>query len=181
MSQDRKICVGMIAGAHGVNGHVRLRSFTAEPDAIRGYKPLTDENGEREFAIKIKKATNTYFIALVGGVTTRDQAEALRGTKLFVSRSVLPKLKKRQFYESDLLGLAVKDAQGKDGGKVALVHNYGGGPFLEIAPPEGKAYMLPFTKACVPEVDLEQGYIVITPPEGWLAADKPEKRKEPRG
>ena len=167
MSSDRKILVGVISGAHGVKGLVRLKSFTAEPEAIGSYKPLSDENGKREFAIKIISATNSHFIVEIKGVKDRDEAEALRGTKLFVERTALPKLKKREFYESDLVGLTAQDAKGKNRGKVIAVHNYGGGPFLEIEPPEGKAFMLPFSDACVPEVDMKEGHITIAPPEGW--------------
>lgn len=169
MSSERKILIGVISGAHGVKGLVHLKSFTEEPEAIFSYKPLTDEDGEREFALKIKSTTNTHFIVEVKGVKTRDEAEALRGTKLFVTRASLPKLKKREFYEADLVGLKARDAKGKDCGDVIAVHNYGGGPFLEIAPVQGKAFMLPFTKTCVPEVDVEEKYIVIAPPEGWAS------------
>ena len=169
MTNDRKILVGIISGAHGVKGDVRLKSFTEEPEAILRYKPLMDENGEHEFAPKFKSATNTHLIVGLKGVKTREQAEALRGTKLFVTRAALPKLKKREFYESDLVGLKALDAKGKACGKVIAVHNYGGGPFLEIEPPQGKAFMLPFTKDCAPEVDAEAGHVVINPPEGWMS------------
>jgi 16S rRNA processing protein RimM len=169
MKQDRKILVGMISGAHGVKGDVRLKSFTEEPEAILRYKPLTDESGEREFAFRLKSATNTHFIVALGGVKTREAAEALRGTKLFVDRAALPKLKKREFYEADLVGLKALDKKGKECGTVAAVHNYGGGPFLEIAPAQGKAFMLPFDKNCVPEIDPDAGHIVIDPPEGWMS------------
>ena len=37
------ICVGAIAGAFGVRGEVRLKSFCAEPTAIAGYAPLATE------------------------------------------------------------------------------------------------------------------------------------------
>ena len=50
----RRICVGQFAGAHGVRGLVKLRSFTAEPEAIFTYAPLTYKEGEREFRIEKK-------------------------------------------------------------------------------------------------------------------------------
>jgi 16S rRNA processing protein RimM len=177
MASDRKICVGMIAGAHGVKGLVRLRSFTSEPADVMEYGPLTSEDGEREFALQLKSATNDYFIASLAGVADREAAEALRGTKLFVSRAALPKLKKREFYEADLVGLVAADKDGKEIGKVLAVHNYGGGPFLEIAPGQGGSFMLPFTKECVPEVDVEEGRVVIDPPEGWIEANKKVKKE----
>jgi len=168
MTKDRKICVGTFSGAHGVKGLVRLKSFTEEPESIARYKPLTDATGKRGFEIQIKSSTNDHFIAEVEGVNDRDAAEALRGTKLYVPRAALPKLKKREFYESDLVGLKAQNAKGEDCGKVIAVHNYGGGPFLEVTAPEGKAFMLPFNKECVPEVDVEDGRVIIEVPKGWI-------------
>lgn len=166
MASDRKICVGMIAGVHGVRGLVRLRSFTDEPEAILDYEPLKDEKG-KSYSIELKSVAKDHFIAAVKGITTKEQADELRGTKLFVPREALPKTRKREFYEVDLKGLAAKDKDGRDYGQVQGVHNYGAGPFLEIG--EGKgSFMLPFTDACVPTVDLKAGEVTIAVPEGWL-------------
>jgi 16S rRNA processing protein RimM len=85
-------------------------------------------------------------------------------------------LKKREFYEADLAGLTAQDEKGKAYGKVIAVHNYGGGPFLEIGHTPKAAFMLPFNKICVPEVNVEEGYIVIDPPEGWTDDQKQEKK-----
>lgn len=176
MPDDRKICVGLIAGAHGVQGFVRLRSFTEDPESIFEY-PLTDEKGERKFALSLKGVAKDHYMAALKGVTDREEAEALRGTRLYVTRALLPKLKKREYYEADLIGLIAKDGQKKDCGKIVAVHNYGGGPFLEITLLKGKNFMLPFTDTFVPEVDIEEGYAVIMPPEGWTEEQKPEKPK----
>lgn len=175
MADDRKICVGVIAGAHGVRGSVRLRSFTEDPEAVGSYGPLMDEEG-RKFSIRLQGVMKDHFIASIEGVKDRDEAEALKGTKLFVSRAALPKLKPREYYEADLVGLPVEDKAGVACGKVQAVHNYGGGPFLEIAPAKGGTYMLPFTKAYVPEVDIKAGRVVIDPPEGWVGEPKPAKK-----
>ncbi len=175
MARSSTICVGTFAGAHGVKGLVRLRSFTEEPEAILAYGPLSDEGGKRVFAVRLKSSANDHFIAEVEGVTGREEAEALRGVKLFVLRAALPKLKKREYYEADLVGLAAEDKKGKACGKVAAVHNYGGGPFLEIVTAGGN-FMLPFTKTCAPEVEVEEGRIVIDPPPGWMDAGAAEKR-----
>src|SRR5690349_2259638 len=168
MSEDRQLLVGVISGAHGVKGLVRLKSFTEEPEALFTYKPLTDEDG-KEYALKLKGATNTHFIVEIKGLKERDQAEALKNTKLYVPRASLPKLKKREFYEADLVGLKTLDKKGKTCGKVLAVHNYGGGAFLEIEPTQGKSFMLPFNKDCVPDVDVEAGQVTIAPPEGWAS------------
>lgn len=173
MEQDRKICVGMIAGAHGVRGLVRLRSFTEDPEAIVEYDPLTDEAGHTTYEITLKSSANDFYVAEIEGVGSREAAEALRGVKLYVSRSQLPKTGKREYYEADLVGLGVKDRQGKEHGVILSVHNYGAGTFLEIGIKKNAGFMLPFTDAFVPDLDLKAGLVTIDPPEGWLETAKP--------
>lgn len=169
---NTKICVGMIAGAHGIKGQVRLRSFTDEPESIFDYKPLMSEDGAREFKLKQIGISKDCFIAEIHGVKTRNESESLRGTQLFVDRAKLPKAKKGQYYEADLIGLAAEDGQGKACGKILAFHNYGAGTFLEIGTTKKDSFMLPFTDACVPEIDVGAGKIVIVVPDGWLDKEK---------
>jgi len=176
MASDRKICVGMIAGAHGVRGLVRLRSFTEDPGSIINYGTLTDESGKQKFDFALKSSLNDHFIAAIEGVTDREAAEELRGTKLFVARSRLPKIRKGEYYEADLVGLKAQNKKGKAFGTVLAVHNYGAGPFLEIGMTKRDSFMLPFTDACVPDVDVGEGRILIEPPTGWLD----EKKSKPK-
>jgi len=180
MDSDRKICVGMIMSAHGVRGLVRLRSFTEDPESLLGYKKLSDENGEKTFTFNIKSAAKDFYIAEINGLKNKEQADALRGTKLYVPRSALPKTKKAEYYEADLVGLFIQDKQGKNYGTVKAVHNYGGGPFLEIGRSKVDSFMLPFTDACVPNVDLKAGLVTIDPPEGWMKDEKPEEEVRAR-
>ena len=174
MSKDRKICVGLITGPQGIRGQVRLRSFTEDPEAIFDYKPLTDEAGERTFAIRPMGVAKDVFIASVDGVKDRNAAEALHGTKLYFDRTKLPKAKKGQYYESELIGLTAKDAGGKVYGKILATHDYGAGPFLEIGTNKKDSFMLPFTDACVPEIDMASGTAMVVVPDGWLNKEKPE-------
>lgn len=168
MNQDRKICVGQFAGAHGVRGLVKLRSFTEDPEVIFDYTPLTSEDGKRTFKIAPKSAAKDYFIAAVEGIANKEEADALRGDRLYISREILPKTAKDQYYEADLIGLGACDAQGKEYGKVLATHDHGAGVFLEIGSNKKDSFMLPFKDAFVPEVDLDAGKLVILVPEGWL-------------
>jgi len=86
----------------------------------------------------------------------------------FALRSALPKLKKREFYESDLIGLNARDGQARITAKSSPFIITAAARFSKIAPPEVVRSMLPFTQACAPEVDVEEGHILIAPPEGWL-------------
>ena len=173
MTGSRKICVGMLTGPHGVRGLVVLRSFTENPTDVTAYGPLSDEHGTRSFALEIKSALKDHFIAAIEGIGTREQAQALKGVKLYVPRAALPPPAVREYYDADLIGLRAVDAAGVAVGQVTAVHNYGAGPFLDLKLNDGDSLMLPFTDACVPVVDIDGGRITITPPTGWLDPAEP--------
>lgn len=163
------ICVGAVAGAFGVRGEVRLKSFTAHPESIADYGPLTTEDGKTTFNVTINRRVKGGLAARLSGVATREQAEALRGTRLYAPRSVLPKLPDDEFYHADLIGLSVFDTGGRELGRIKSVQNHGAGDLLEIETPARKTtFLLPFAKDVVPTVDLSAGRIVADPPPGIL-------------
>jgi len=164
---DTRICVGAFAGAFGVKGEVRLKSFTAAPEAIAGYGPLWTEDGARSFTIEITRPVKNGFAAWIDGVVSKEAADALRGTKLFADRDALPSLPDDEYYHADLIGLAVHDTGGRLLGRVTAVHNHGAGDLLEVSG-DGltSPALLPFTQTAAPTVDLAAGRIVVDPPEG---------------
>ena len=162
---DPKICVGQFAGAHGVRGLVKLRSFTEDPESLFAYQPLSDEKGDVVFKLTRKSAAKEFFIVEVEGVGDKESADQLRGDRLYVSRDLLPKPKKGEYFEADLVGLDAFDRDGKNHGKIMGVFDYGAGVFLEIGTNKKDSFMLPFRDAFVPEVDLKTGKILIILPE----------------
>ncbi|MGB3317059.1 MAG: ribosome maturation factor RimM [Albidovulum sp.] len=165
MATDR-ICVGAIGGAFGVMGEVRLKSFCAQPEAIAAYAPLYTEDGTRSFSLRITRTVNNGFAARLSGITSKEEADAMRGVELYADRSMLPNLPDDEFYHSDLIGLEVFDTGGTKLGTLRAVHNHGAGDILEIfAPGRKTALLLPFTRAAVPTVDLTAGRIIADPPE----------------
>jgi len=162
-----RVCVGAIGGAFGVKGQVRLKSFTAHPEDIATYAPLETEDGSMEFSVQIEGAITNGLAARLSGISTKEQADALRGIRLFVPRTRLPALPDDEFYHTDLIGLDVVDTGGTALGRVKAVLNHGAGDLLEIHGPGLKAtVLLPFTQQAVPTVDMAAGRIVADPPEG---------------
>lgn len=178
MAGTDTILVGAIAGAFGVRGEVRLKSFCAEPEAIAAYAPLTDEAG-RAYGVRITRPIKGALAARLTGVETREAAEALRGTRLYAPRARLPALGDDEFYHADLVGLRVLDTGGAELGRIRAIHDHGAGDVLEIDGPMGEI-LLPFTRACVPTVDLAAGRAIADPPPGLLDdASEPEPEAEP--
>ncbi len=167
MTDTPRIVVGAFAGAFGVKGEVRLKSFCADPAAIADYTPLTTKDGRSFPTIVITGQASNALTARVDGIVTKEDADALKGAELFAERSRLPSLPDDEFYHSDLIGLEVVDTGGKALGKVKAVLNHGASDLLEVAQSgASKTILLPFTNAVVPTVDLTAGRIVADPPEG---------------
>lgn len=164
---ESRICVGAIAGAFGVMGEVRVKSFCAEPAAIGDYGPLWSEDGKRQFTLRLTQPIKGGFVARIAGTGSKEAADALRGTRLFADRAALPDLPDDEYYHSDLIGLEVRDTGGAVLGRVRAVLNHGAGDLLEVAGPGlGEPVLLPFTLEAVPTVDLAARRIVADPPEG---------------
>ena len=166
MPANDRICVGAIAGSFGVQGEVRLKSFCAEPTAIADYGLLYTADGSRSFFVKLTRPVAGGLGARLTGVKTKEEADALRGTSLYVSRDRLPELPEDEFYHADLIGLSAFDTGGVLIGTVTAIYNHGAGDIVEISPTRHKsALLLPFTTAIVPNVDVAAGRIVVNLPD----------------
>lgn len=159
-----RVCVGAIAGAFGVRGEVRLKSFCAVAEDIATYGPLSTEDGARRFAVTLTRPVNGGLGARLSGVETKEQADALKGVTLWADRAALPSLPDDEYYHADLIGLEVVDPGGVTLGRVRAIHDHGAGDILDVAGPRG-ALLIPFTRAAVPTVDLAAGRIVADPPD----------------
>ncbi|PID37405.1 MAG: 16S rRNA processing protein RimM [Rhodobacterales bacterium] len=165
MSEER-ICVGSIGGAYGVQGEVRLKSYCAQPEDIAEYGPLFDETGAT-YRVTLLRPLKGGFAARLSGVASKEDADALKGVRLYAPRAALPSLPDDEYYHADLIGLEVRDTGGALLGTVSAVLNHGASDLLEITAPGLKTpALLPFTLDAVPTVDLAQGRIVADPPEG---------------
>jgi 16S rRNA processing protein RimM len=156
------ICVGAFAGSYGVQGDVRLKSFCAEPTAIADYGPLYTEDGSRQFVITLLRPVAGGFGARVTGVTSKEQADGLRGVSLFADRAKMPSLPDDEFYYADLIGLEAFDTGGVSLGRVTNVENHGAGDILEIG---AKGLLIPFTLAAVPTVDMASRRVIVDIPD----------------
>ncbi len=151
------IPVGVILGAHGIRGDVKIKSFTADPSAFSSYGPLAASDG-RIFEITKSKAATDHFICTLKGVTDRNQSEALKGTELLVAREKLPKLPEGEFYLSDLNGKEL-EAGGNSLGHIVGFQNYGAGDLMELQ--SGELVPVSFITRVAEKVlvDLPEGYL----------------------
>jgi len=162
------ICVGVVTGARGIKGDVRVKSFTAVPEDLGTYRPLSDKSGSRIFKVKVTGAAKGQLVARVAGINDRTAAEQLKGVEFYVPLEALPEPDEGEFYIKDLIGLRAELEDGSDFGTITAVENFGAGDVLEISGAVKGGVMVPFTELVVPVVDLEGERVVIVPPDGLL-------------
>jgi 16S rRNA processing protein RimM len=166
---QQRILMGVVGRPHGVRGLVHVHSYAAEPSDLPSYGPLLDERGRR-FALRWHSEGVAELAELVDGkrirLADRTEAETLVNLRLYVERERLPAADPDEFYLADLTGLLAVTPQGHELGQVAAVHDHGGGTYLEIG-----ALLLPFTRACVPNVDIAAGRLTVVVPAEVVPAE----------
>lgn len=176
VAPDGKVLAGVITAAHGIKGEVKLKSFTAEPEAIASYGPLLTARGE-SLEIEKLRAQKEGFIAVLKGVRDRNRAETLKGAELFLRRAQLPEPDGDEVYLTDLIGMTAVSVSGEKFGTVIAVPNYGAGDLLEIRRDGIKETVLvPFAEDYVPKIDLDKAELTLDLPETYLDEGEPDDR-----
>jgi 16S rRNA processing protein RimM len=163
MSKD--VLLAAVIGAQGLKGEVKAKLFTASPDALPRYGVLHTKTGRKLKITAFRPGKEGEAVIAFEGIGDRDQAEALKGSELFVERAALPEPDEEEFYHADLIGLEVRDSEGRMLGRVSALHNFGASDVLEFARPDGDSVHLAFTKETVPVINVTDGFIVVAVPE----------------
>ncbi|MBS0408752.1 MAG: 16S rRNA processing protein RimM [Proteobacteria bacterium] len=162
---EKLIQVGRVAGAFGVKGEVRITAFTEDPMALLAYRDLKREDGSPGLTLTAARAAKGGVIARAREIETREEAEAMRGLKLFIPRDALPEPDEDEFYFADLVGLEARAPDGAVIGRVKAAQDFGAGDLLEIQPADGSAtWWLPFTMAAAPTVNIAEGWLTVVRP-----------------
>ena len=155
---ERRIALAAVAGAHGVNGEVRLKLFSSSAGSLAAHSKLLVGGAERR--LLAVRDSGKMAVARFEGVADRSAAERLRGSLVEIDREALPALDEGEYYHVDLIGLAAVDANGEPVGTVVSVENFGAGDLLEIETAAGKRSLIPFRPGVA---DLQDGRVVLDP------------------
>lgn len=173
-----RVLLGEITGAHGIRGEVVIRSYTADPAAIAAYGILESKDGRPLPAIKVVRVSERGVIARLAGVADRTAAERFKATELWIERGRMPAPTGEEFYHADLIGLAAVTPDGTELGEVVSIENFGAGDLIEMRLANSReTEFIPFTRACVPEIDIASRRVVIIRPE-TVDAPPPEGEEE---
>ena len=158
---DGLVCLGIVTGTHGVRGAVRVKTFTSDPLSLGTFGALRDASGKRRYVVRDIQPDKMGARLMLEHITTREQAAVLKGEMLCVPRDILPELEDADdFYHADLIGLQARRPDGEALGTVRAVHDFGAGDLLDI-----DGMFVPFTRDCVPHIDLDAGHITIIMPQ----------------
>jgi 16S rRNA processing protein RimM len=161
----RNVLLAAVIGAQGLKGEVKVKTFTATPDALSRYGVLHTRDGRKLVITAFRPAKEGEAVLAFEGVRDRNAAESLKGAELFVERAALPVPAEDEFYHADLIGLEARDHEGRMLGRVLAVHNFGASDVIELARADGDSVHLAFTKETVPVINIADGYIVVAVPE----------------
>ncbi|WP_271216453.1 ribosome maturation factor RimM [Streptosporangium carneum] len=167
-----QLVVGRIGRPHGLRGEVSVEVRTDDPD--RRFAPgsaiATDPASTGPLVVESRRWHSGILLVRFEGVGDRDRAEALRGTMLVIdSADIPPSEDPDEFYDHQLIGLAVVTPDGERVGEVSDVLHHG--QDLLVVRRGRKEVYVPFVKALVPVIDLERGILVVDGPEGLLDPD----------
>jgi 16S rRNA processing protein RimM len=163
-SAGNDVLLGVVTGAHGLKGEVKVKTFTDVPESLGAYGPLTAADGRQLSVAAVRAVKSDEAIVLFKGISTRAAAESLKGQELRVRRSALPAPEAGEFYHVDLIGCAVESRAGEALGHVRAIHNFGAGDVIEIEAATGDTRFIPFTDDAVPIVDIPGHRIVVEIP-----------------
>ena len=164
------IQVGHITGAYGLRGGIRVTPYSTDADALLNIKTWwIDKPSLRPVQVRMAKQHSGDVTATLVDVTERNEAEALKGATVQVSRADFPELSEDEYYWTDLIGLEAVNLQGEILGKVIDMMSNGPQSILRIvAPadpdaPDAKAEerLVPFVDPFVKTVDLQQQRITL--------------------
>ena len=165
------VLVGRIGRPHGVKGEVTIEVRTDDPDTrfAVGSVLVTDPVGRGPLTVATHRRSGPVTVLGFDGFADRSAAESLRNTLLLVETAALPETSDPdEFYDHELVGLAVRHVDGTALGTVGDVLHPPAAPVLVVTAPDGSEVLVPFVAAIVPEVDVPGGFITVDPPDGMF-------------
>jgi 16S rRNA processing protein RimM len=193
MPRPKWIEVGRISRPHGVRGEVRVALSSDNPERFMPGAELHARPGragvagprlreQMRLTIENVRGDDDFPIVAFEEIPDRDKAEAFGGYILEVPAEDLPELGEDEFYPFDLIGLEVRDLSGSVLGRVSDAVESPAQSILAVALRAGGEALVPFVKAAVPTIALEDGYLVIDPDLASVSAGAAgEERGVPQG
>lgn len=168
LTNDMPIVLGQVSGLFGVKGWVKIFSYTEPREAILDYRDclLGSAGNWSKAQIAEGQLHGKAVILRFAGVSDREEAAAIIGRDVAVSRDRLPEPDTGEYYWADLEGLAVVGPDGTQLGVVSKILATGANDVLVVQ--GDKEILIPFLmNDVILEVDLEKGEITVDWEADW--------------
>ena len=160
MSNNVWVEIGSILGPHGINGQVKVKSFTEVPEGIFLYKNLFIGNEQKRIKIKLVRKIKQNLICIVENIKTRNEAETIRNLILYVKRDEFPLLNDNEFYQRDLLNFEVFNLKRESFGFIISFNDFGGGQLVEVEN-LNKRFYLPIGKTFLKNINYQDREVIL--------------------
>ncbi|MFN3924333.1 ribosome maturation factor RimM [Pseudarthrobacter scleromae] len=177
--------VARIGKPHGIRGEVTVQVLTDAPGDrfVPGTEFVVEPASAGPLTVISARWNKDILLLGFDEIGTRNEAETLRGAKLFIETEELDEDDDEGWYEHELVGLEARIGP-RVVGKVTALNTMPVQDLLMITTPEGKEILVPFVEQIVPEVNVDGGFILLTPPDGLFelnaedeaAASEPEEK-----
>ena len=176
INDNEWLVVGLITSPHGINGKIKVKSFSDFEERFtkpgkRWIQKEEDIPKELELISGFRQPGKELFIISFKEINDRNQAEKLKAHKVLVKVDDIPKLKKEEFHLTELINLKVKilnNNQLKSIWKVINLDNEKNNLLVIKLLKNNKEVLVPFVKEIIPEIDIKNKFLIITPPPGLL-------------
>lgn len=166
-TQPERLAIGVIVAPHGTRGEVRMLIWTHFPEHLSEIHAVYLGDEERPRRLRRSGSSRGHITLSLQGITDRESAEELRGTVVRIDRAQAAPLEEGEFYQFQLIGLAVETETGEQLGTVAEIIETGANDVYVVRDSEGKETLIPALKDVVPVIDLDAGKMVVRPLTYW--------------
>jgi len=160
LSNNVWVEIGSILGPHGINGQVKIKSFTEVPEGMFLYKNLFIGNEQKPIKIKLVRKIKHNLICTVENIKTRNEAETIRNLILYVKRDEFPILNDNEFYQRDLLNFEVFNLKRESFGFIISFNDFGGGQLVEVEN-LNKRFYLPIGETFLKNINYQDREVIL--------------------
>lgn len=164
--------IGKIVGVHGIKGTVRIYSYV---ESLSVFKPggtiraKNLEGEEKTYIVEWVKTHKRHVLGCFKGIESRELAERLIGSILFIEKKNLPDLEEGTYYWVDLIGLSVYTIDGKYIGRLEAIIPTGSNDVYvvkDLNQEDGREILIPAIESVIVEINLERNMMRVDLPNG---------------
>src|SRR6476620_2692571 len=180
--EQMQLQVARIGKPHGIRGEVTVQVLTDAPGDrfVPGTQFIVEPASAGPLTVFSARWNKDILLLAFEEIETRNEAETLRGAKLFIETEELEDNDDEGWYEHELVGLEARVGS-QVVGKVSGLNTMPVQDLLVVKTPDGKEILIPFVEQIVPEVNVAEGYVLVTPPAGLFEVNAEENADEDAG